>query len=77
MKMPVNYVVEMFIDRMAASMNYLGDKYENDSPLKYYKRGKDYYILHPETRELLEKLLNMLADKGEEFTLEYIRSILK
>ena len=29
--------------------------------------------MHPETRALLEKLLHMLADKGEEETYRYIK----
>ena len=29
--------------------------------------------MHPETRELLEKLLCMLAEEGEEKTYRYIR----
>ena len=30
-------------------------------------------LMHPETRALLEKLLHMLAEKGEEETYRYIR----
>ena len=34
--------------------------------------------MHPETRALLEKLLHMLAEQGEEKTYQYIRkSILR
>ena len=74
MKMPVNYIVEMFIDRMSASKNYQKEKYTDKSPLKYYNARKDYYILHEETRTLLEKLLNMLAVDGEDKTLSYIKN---
>lgn len=73
MKMPVNYVVEMFIDRIAASKNYQKEAYRDDSPLKYYERGKEYSIIHPETRALLETLLHKLADEGEEETFRYIK----
>lgn len=73
MKMPTQYVVEMFIDRMAASMNYEKEKYTDKSALTYYERGKDYCILHSETRLILEKLLNMLASEGEDVTLNYIK----
>ncbi|MGG7177267.1 DUF5662 family protein [Clostridium paraputrificum] len=76
MKMPINYVVEMFIDRMCASKNYERDKYTDKSSIEYYNREKDYYILHKETREILERLLNMLADKGEEVTFNYIKNSL-
>ena len=30
-------------------------------------------IMHPKTRELLETMLHMLAEKGEEETFAYIR----
>ena len=73
MKMPVKYVVEMFIDRMSASKNYLKDKYDDKSALQYYEERKDYYVIHPETRKILEFLLNMLANEGEEKTLNYIK----
>lgn len=73
MKIPTKYVVETFLDRVAASKNYQKDKYKNDSPLKYYNYGKDYSIMHPESRALLEKLLHKLAEEGEEEVLQYIR----
>jgi len=73
MKMPKNYVIEMFIDRMCASMNYEKEKYRDDSASIYYERGKNYQIIHEETRELLELLLNKLASEGEQITLDYIK----
>lgn len=73
MKMPVKYVVEMFIDRVSASKNYRKEAYTNRDPLEYYENGKNIHILHPETRELLERLLKMLAEQGEEVTYDYIR----
>ena len=74
MNMPTKHVVEMFIDRMSASKNYLKEKYTQRSALEYYEARKDYYILHPESRELLEFLLNKLCDEGEENTLKYIKN---
>ena len=74
MKMPSQYVIEMFIDRMSASKNYLGEKYTDKSALEYYEERKDYYVIHPESREFLEFLLKMLAEDGEEKTLKYIKS---
>ena len=35
--------------------------------------GKGHYLMHKETEALLEKLLVMLAEKGEEPTYQYIR----
>ena len=73
MKMPVRYVVEMFLDRIAASKVYIGEVYNDSDPLRYYENGKAGELMHPETRALLEKLLHMLAEKGEEETYRYIR----
>lgn len=73
MKMPVRYVVEMFLDRIAASKVYKGEKYRDSDPLEYYLNGKAGELMHPETRTLLEKLLHMLAEQGEEKTYRYIR----
>ena len=78
MKMPVKYVVEMFIDRMSASMNYQKEKYTDKSPLEYYEKRKEYYLLHETTRKQLEFLLNKLAKDGEKETLRFIkREVLK
>lgn len=73
MKMPVKYVVEMFLDRIAACKVYKGEEYTDRSPLEYYLKGKGEYLMHPDTQALLEKLLRMLAKEGEEKTYRYIR----
>lgn len=73
MKMPIRYVVEMYIDRVAASKNYQKEKYRNDSALKYYNNGKEVHILHDDTRALLELLLEMVALKGEKETNHFIK----
>lgn len=73
MKMPLKYVVEMFIDRVSASKNYQKEKYTDASALQYYERGKEYHILHEDSRALLEELLHMLADQGEEAVFHYIK----
>lgn len=73
MKMPVKYVVEMFVDRISASKNYQGDDYTDESPIKYYEKGKGHYLIHPDTAALLEFLLVMLAKRGEDKTFSYIR----
>ncbi len=73
MKMPINYVVEMFCDRMAASKTYRGDQYADRDPYDYYMKSKKHYMIHPESQALLEELVTMLKDQGEEATFEYIR----
>ncbi len=73
MKMPVKYVVEMLCDRIAASKVYQKEKYTDASAYEYYIRGKGVHILHPESAILLEELLLMLKEKGEDETFSYIR----
>lgn len=72
-QMPVKYVAEMFCDRIAASKNYNKEKYMDSMPLEYFKRGRSRMLLHPETAKLLEHMLTMLANEGEERTFDYIR----
>lgn len=71
--MPVKYVVEMLMDRIAASKVYNGAAYTDASPWEYYSKGKENAPIHPETKALLEKLLRMLAEQGEESTFAYIK----
>lgn len=72
-RMPDKYVIEMFIDRIAASKNYNKTTYTDAKPLEYYKSGNSSQFMHPDTSRKLEFLLNMLADKGEKYTMNYIK----
>ena len=76
-KMPKEYVLEMFCDRVAASMIYQGKKYQDGHPLQYYENGKHSYVMHPQTRSLLEHLLNYLNEHGLNKTIEYIKKEIK
>lgn len=72
-KMPIQYVYEMFCDRVAASQIYQGKNYNNAHPLQYYEERKHSYIMHDDTRKLLEFLLNYLNENGLEQTISYIK----
>ncbi len=72
-KMPKRYLVEMVMDRIAASKTYNGKDYKDDMPLAYFLKGKPIIMMHPDTKRELEFLLQMLADRGEEETFSYIR----
>ncbi len=74
-KMPKKYVVEMFCDRIAASKIYNKDKYVNSDPLDYFLLSKEHYMIHNDTKDLIEMLLTMLIDKGEEETFRYIKKV--
>ena len=74
-KMPLRYVKEMFCDRVAASKIYQGKNYNDSHPLEYFNLGKERRIIHQDTSDLLEKLLIMLNDKGEDATFQYIKNL--
>ena len=73
-KMPLRYVAEMFCDRVAASKIYRGDAYTQTYPLEYYLRGKARRAIHPDTAELLERWLTVLAEQGETEAFRQIRA---
>ena len=77
MKMPDNYIVEMFCDRVAASKIYRKDKYTDRSALDYFINGKSRGAMHPYVSKKIELLLTMLAEKGEEETFNYARRYMK
>lgn len=76
-KMPLRYVLEMVCDRIAASKIYQGDAYTDQHPLQYFLGGKGNRSIHPETSDLVEKLLTLLAEHGEEVTFACMRAMLK
>ena len=76
-EMPLKYVIEMFCDRVAASKTYNGKDYTDAGPFTYFLRIRGKHRLHENTEALLEKLLVMLRDEGEEKTFGYIRAMLK
>ena len=76
MKIPLRYICEMVCDRVAASQIYLGDRYTDASAWEYYQRSRDHYLMHPESRAMLEKLLQMVRDKGQERTFAYMKALL-
>lgn len=72
-KMPEKYVIEMFCDRVAASMIYQKEKYTDASAYEYYMQGRNRIMIHPETDKLILELLTYLKDNGLDKTVEYIR----
>ena len=71
--MPRRYLVEMVMDRRAASMIYKGKDYTSDAPYQYFIRSAERNWMHPQTRQELDFLLTMLRDEGEEKTFRYLK----
>ncbi len=74
MKMPKRYVAEMVVDRICASKNYQKDDYKDDSALLYYLRGRKMMIIDKETDFLTTYLLTILAKRGEEYFISYMKN---
>lgn len=76
--MPIKYVAEMFCDRVAASKIYKKEAYVDSDPLDYFLQSVNHYMIHEESSRLIEMLLRMLKDKGEDATFAFIkREVLK
>jgi len=75
--MPLRFVLEMVCDRIAASKIYQGKNYTDKHPLEYFMRGKPTRVIHKETSDLVEKLLTLLAEHGEEVTFTCMKELLK
>ena len=76
-RMPLCYLVEMVMDRIAASKVYKGADYTDASPWEYYEKARNIVVMHPQTKRRLEYLLLMLKEQGEERTFAYIRKLLR
>ena len=71
--MPVIYILEMIMDRIAASKVYAKENYTKHHPLDYYKLGREQAPLHDKTRKTLELLLLILDKYGEEEMVRFIK----
>lgn len=74
-QMPMRFFVEMVCDRIAASKIYRGEKYTDSHPLEYFQNSSDTHDMHPKTAAYLTYVLTMLAERGEEKTFAYLRSL--
>ena len=75
--MPPKYIAEMFCDRVAASKIYQGKKYTDKHPLEYFVRSKGRRPIDPNTSDMIEGLLRILAEDGEDAAFVAVRRMLK
>ena len=73
LEMPLNYVIEMYCDRTAASKIYMKEAYHDGSAYEYFMRGYHHVLMHPNTKALLENILMYQRDHGTDQTIAYIR----
>ena len=71
--MPRRYLVEMVMDRRAACMTYQGADYTDGAALAYFRKSMERERMHPQTRQELDFLLEMLQEKGEKETFRYMK----
>ena len=71
--MPRKYLAEMVMDRRAACKVYEGKKYHPSSALEYFMRSRERELMHPKTKQELEYILVMLAEKGEKETFHFLK----
>ena len=71
--MPIRYILEMIMDRIAASKVYSRESYTQRNPLNYYLWGRKDAPLHPKTRATMDLLLQLLAERGEREMIRFIR----
>ncbi len=76
-EMPLEFVVEMFCDRVAASKIYNEKTYNENMPIEYFLKAKSRRIINENTSNLLESWLLMLQEKGEKETFSYIKGLVK
>ena len=72
-EMPIKYVVEMFCDRVAATMVYQGDNFDFTAQLDYYNKTSFYYIINEKTDYIIKDMLTHLANTNLDETVEYIK----
>lgn len=76
-RMPDEYIFEMFCDRVAASKIYKKSDYNDSCPLEYFLKAKQRRVIEKVTAHKLEFLLRMLAEKGEDYTFSFMRKKIK
>ncbi len=71
--MPLNYLVESFCDRIAASKIYKKKEYDDGSPLQYFEKDTDAVRMHHESSETMRRWLVMLKENGEKKAFEQVK----
>lgn len=74
LKMPLNYIIESTLDRIAASKVYNHD-YNDSSAYDFLMKGKDRNFMGLENLRRYELLLSYLAINGETKALEYYKDL--
>jgi hypothetical protein len=76
-QMPIKYLAEMVADRYAACKTYNKKEYSQSDPLNYFLRSKDVIAMHSESKALLEEILTIRAERGENAAFKHTKELIK
>lgn len=74
-KMPMNYLLESVLDRIAASKVYNGSAYTDAKPLEFFTSSKEYHVMNQEDAKEIKELLQYLKDNGEKKAMAFYREL--
>ncbi len=63
-KIPFKFALEYVCDIMAASKTYDKKNYSVSTVINYFDKRKHDYLMHPQTKEFILTILNVLNDEG-------------
>ena len=72
-KMPLKYVLELVCDYLSAGCTYNPKGFTYKGELEWWNKNKDNRMIHPETKELITAIFELIAESqmtSEIFTLK-------
>ena len=63
-RIPKKYVVEMLCDWIGAGKVYAKGKWSQNDPLDYYNKVRAGRYFHPETEQVIVRMLELIRDYG-------------
>jgi len=76
-KMPLKYIAEMVADRCAACRTYHKKDYKQSDALEYFLGEKHLIPMHEESKALLEEILTLMANEGEDAAFTHVKKLLQ
>lgn len=73
-EMPRKYLIELVCDTIGAGKTYLGEKWNNSSPIDYFNKVDTLSFYHKNTREQLVKIYSRIENIGWESAAKEIKN---
>lgn len=74
-EMPLNYLLESVLDRIAASKVYNGKNYNDGKAYEFFVNSKEFNVMNQENARQIAELLLYLQKNGEKKALAYYRDL--